>query len=204
MAKEHTLRTPLKAVDIGGLNLGDLVYIDGEIVITAGLPTHKRIMQYIENGQSLPIDLKNAVFLHIGSYSREHNGKFEVVYVNPTTSTRFNPYMPKIISTFQLRAVGGKGGLDKDCVESMKEAGGVYLSVLGAGCSLFTDAIKGVETVAWEDFVSHYRLVNLKVEKFGPLIVAIDAHGNSIYENIRSGISDKRPEILRELTKADE
>lgn len=136
MSSEYTLNTPLKKEDVAKLKLGDLVYLNGEIVITAGLPTHQRIMQYIENGQELPIDLENAVFFHLGSYNREKNGKFEVLYVNPTTSTRFNPYMPTIIRKFHLRAVGGKGGLDKENVKAMKEVGCVYLSVLGAGSPL--------------------------------------------------------------------
>jgi fumarate hydratase subunit beta len=125
------------------------------------------------------------------------------LYVNPTTSTRFNPYMPAIIRKFHLRAVGGKGGLDKESVKAMEEVGCVYLSILGAGSPLFSSAIKEVITVAWNDLISHYRLVNLKVERFGPMIVAIDSHGNSTYENISAGIEAKMPGIIKDLTQSN-
>ena len=200
MGKEYRFITPFGTDDIAKLQIGDMVYIDGEIVITAGLPTHQRIIQYIENGQSLPIDLSNSVFLHMGSYSKEKEGKTEVLYVNPTTSTRFNPYMPTIIRKFRVKAVGGKGGLDKNCVQSMKDTGCVYLSVLGAGCTLFSSQIRDAIAVGWNDLVPHYRLVNLKVEHFGPLIVSIDAHGNSIYEKIDAGIKQRMPAIMRDLS----
>jgi fumarate hydratase subunit beta len=194
MQNERVLQTPLKEADVAGLKLGDLVCLSGEIVTTAGLPTHQRLVQYIEKGQKPPVDLENAAFLHLGSYARERDGRFEILYMNPTTSTRFNPYMPTIIRTFNLRVVGGKGGLDIQSVQAMKETGCVYLSFLGAGCPLLSAAIRGVISVEWSDLVSHYRLANLRVERLGPAVVAIDAHGNSLYENIAAAIRKRMGE----------
>ncbi len=159
--------------------------LDGEIVITAGLPTHHRIIEHMEAGRPLPIDITGGTFFHLGSYSRDRDGAFEVLYMNPTTSTRFNPLMPRIIRHFGLRAVGGKGGLDRACADAMKEVGCVYLSFLGGGSPLLSDAIKEVVAVAWEDLVAHYRLVKLRVEDLGPLVVAIDSKGNSLFEQLQ-------------------
>jgi fumarate hydratase subunit beta len=92
------------------LRVDDHVLLTGEIVITAGLPTHDRILEYIHAGKPLPVDLTNAAFFHLGSYSQEENGVFDVLYMNPTTSTRFNGYMPTFIRSLKLRAVGGKAG----------------------------------------------------------------------------------------------
>ena len=50
--------------------------------------------------------------------------------------------MPTFIRHFGLRAVGGKGGLDRACAEAMQEVGCVYLSFLGGGAPLLSDAIK--------------------------------------------------------------
>jgi len=189
MRNEQVLRTPLKEADVAGLKLGDLVYVSGEIVSTAGLPTHQRLMQYIEKGRKPPVDMEHAAFFHLGSYTRERDGRFEILYVNPTTSTRFNPYMPTIIRAFKLRAVGGKGGLDIRSVQAMQETGCVYLSFLGGGCPLLSSAIRDVLAVEWSDLVSHYRLANLRVDRLGPAVVAIDAHGNSLYENIAAAMA---------------
>jgi fumarate hydratase subunit beta len=191
MQNERLLHTPLQEADVAGLKLGDLVYLSGEIVTTAGLPTHQRLIQYIEKGQKPPVDMEHAAFLQLGSYIRERNGRFEILYINPTTSTRFNPYMPTIIRAFKLRAVGGKGGLDIQSVQAMQETGCVYLSILGAGCPLLSSSIRDVIAVEWRDLVSHYRLAHLRVDRLGPAVVAIDAHGNSLYENIAEGLRKK-------------
>ena len=83
----------------------------------------------------LPIDIRGGSLLHLGSYSRETDGKFDVLYMNPTTSTRFNGYMPEFIRHYDLRLVGGKGGLDHASAEAMREVGCVYLSFLGGGAA---------------------------------------------------------------------
>jgi fumarate hydratase subunit beta len=201
VARQHHLKLPLSEADVRALEVGDLVVLDGEIVITAGLPTHERIRGCIDRGQALPIDLRGAAFFHLGSYSRDGEAGFEVLYMNPTTSTRFNPYMADFIRHFGLRAVGGKGGLDAACAAAMQEIGCVYLSFLGGGAALHSDAIVAVEAVGWPDLVAHYRLVKLKVRSLGPLTVAIDAHGNSAFDQLQDEARRRMPEILAELSR---
>jgi fumarate hydratase subunit beta len=196
---EHRLQLPLSETAVRGLEVGDFVVLDGEIVLTAGLPTHERIQQHIDAGKPLPIDVTGGTLFHLGSFSRERNGKFEVLYMNPTTSTRFDAFMPRFIRHFGLRAVGGKGGLDLASAEAMREVGCVYLTFLGGGAPLHSDAIREVVQVEWNDLVSHYRLVKLRVERLGPLLVGIDAHGNSSFETLSRRAEQRLPEILQEL-----
>jgi fumarate hydratase subunit beta len=204
MGNTYTLNFPVQEADIRKLALGDMVYLDGEIVMTAGLPTHQRIVRCLEDGTALPTDLTNAGFFHLGSYNTEDDGVFDVLYLNPTTSTRFNEYMPTLIRSFGLRAVGGKGGLDRACAEAMKEVGCVYLSFLGGGCTVLSEAIREVTSVSWNDMISHYRIVKLRVEQLGPLTVAIDAHGNSLYDNLQEDAEKAMPQILADLRTARE
>jgi fumarate hydratase subunit beta len=196
---EHRLQLPLTEAAVRSLEVGDFVVLDGEIVLTAGLPTHERIQAHIDAGSPLPIDVRGGTLFHLGSYSRETGGKFEVLYMNPTTSTRFNAYMPRFIRHFGLRAVGGKGGLDLASAAAMREVGCVYLTFLGGGAPLHSDAIREVVQVEWNDLVSHYRLVKLRVEGLGPLLVGIDAHGNSSFENLTRRAEERLPDILHEL-----
>ena len=107
--------------------------------------------------------------------------------------------MPKIIRHFGLRAVGGKGGLDRHCTQTMQDVGCVYLSFLGGGCPLLSDAIKDIVAVAWTDLVAHYRLVKLTVEDLGPLVVAIDSHGNSLYDQLQDKAHARLGSILQDL-----
>jgi fumarate hydratase subunit beta len=193
------LTLPISEADIRKLKSGDFVTLDGEIVITAGLPTHQRIQDFIREDKALPVDLTGGTLFHLGSYSREHDGIFEVLYMNPTTSTRFNPFMPGFIRHFGLRMVGGKGGLDHASAAAMKEVGCVYLSFLGGGAPLHSAAITDVVQVAWDDLVAHYRLVKLRVTGLGPLVVGIDSHGNSSFERLDREARERMPEILRDM-----
>ncbi len=202
MPETRRLKLPIDEATIRSLSAGDFVELDGEIVLTAGLPTHQRILQYMKEGKPLPIDITGGTLFHLGSYSQDTPQGFEVLYINPTTSTRFNAVMPPIVRHYGLRMVGGKGGLDHACVETLKEIGCVYLSFLGGGSPLLSDAVKEVKAVAWEDFVSHYRLVKLRVEGLGPLVVGIDAKGNSTFESLAAQAERRMPEILHDLEEA--
>jgi fumarate hydratase subunit beta len=192
---------PLSPQDARTLRVGDSVELDGEIVITAGLPTHQRLVRALEGAEPLPYPLRGQALFHIGSYSEDVDGRFNVRYINPTTSTRFNPYMPTLIRELGLCAVGGKGGLDQACVDALREVGGVYLSFLGGGCALLSQGVKEVLEVGWPDMLTHYRLVRLRVEALGPATVGIDAHGNSCYETVRQHAGQALDSILAELDR---
>lgn len=193
---------PMSREDARSLRAGDMILLDGEIVITAGLPTHQRLLACAEDGRTPPIALRDGSLLHLGSYSRDTaDGGLEVLYMNPTTSTRFNPIMPRLIRHFGLTAVGGKGGLDEDCAAAMAEVGCVYLSFLGGGAPLHSGAIRAVREVAWNDLVAHYRLVRLAVEGLGPVTVGIDAAGNSLFRDLSRQAEERLPAILSDLAR---
>lgn len=197
---EHDLKLPLSDQDVRALRVGDIVYVSGEIHSTAGIPTHKRMLECLARGESLPFDLAGGALFHLGSYNIEDaDGGLKILYINPTTSTRFNDLMPQLIPALGLRLTGGKGGLDARSAQAMKAAGCVYLSFLGGGAPILTDAIKRVTGIGWRDMISHYRLVRIEVERLGPLTVAIDAHGNSVYDETIKAMQDKRASILAEL-----
>ena len=200
----HRMNFPLSQADARKLHAGDQLIIDGEIVVTAGLPTHHRLLACLDGKEALPMPLLGQSLFHLGSYSRESSSadgaaSLDLLYINPTTSTRFNPLMPRLIRELQLHAVGGKGGLDAHCVQAMRETGCVYLSFLGGGATLHTRAVREVLEVGWADMLMHYRLVRLRVQGLGPVTVAIDAHGNSSYADAQATANARMPEILAAL-----
>ena len=196
---EHRLNHPFTQQQVSGLKLGDIVYVNGKITYSAGLPTFQRLVKYVEINKDLPVDLHNGALFNLGSNSRRVNGKDKVIYVNPTTSARFNPYKPVLIRKLNLKLIGGKGGLGPESVAAMKEVGCVYLSFIGGGAPIFSRALKGEPLIHWTDLVPHYRLTTIKVNELGPLVVAIDAHGNSIYEQSRVNLRLKFPEIIKDF-----
>lgn len=196
------LQLPIDESSVRTLRAGDVVTLDGEVVLCAGMTTHQRVLEIIRRGDALPMDLHGAALLHLGSYSEEVDGQFRLRYLNPTTSTRFNDHLPEMISSQRLRIVGGKGGLDARSVEAMRVTGCVYLSFLGGGCTLLSRAIREVIAVEWGDLVPHYRLVRLRVEGLGPATVGIDAQGGSLYDSLARSAHDRLPEILDGLAEA--
>ena len=197
------LQLPIDEAQARRLRVGDTVVIDGEIVVSAGLPTYQRIADHLQRGEPLPMALHGGSLLHIGSYTRDAaDGSLEVLYMNPTTSTRFNPLMPGIIRSLGLHVVGGKGGLDAACAQAMREVGCVYLSIPGGACALLSEALRSVKEVAWRDMLTHYRLVRLQVEGLGPATVAIDSHGNSLYDALKAQAGARLDQILAEMDSA--
>ena len=196
------LRLPLAEADVRSLKVGDQVCLTGPVTMTIGLPTHQRMAGLLERGEALPLDLAGGAFVHLSSFNRETAAGHEALYLNPTTSTRYNDLMPTIISKSGVRVVGGKGGLSAPSVAALREAGCVYLSFLGGGCTLLSHAIRGVASVHWNEYISQFRLTTLDVERLAPAVVAIDANGNSIYDSVGARARSRMPEILRRLGEA--
>jgi fumarate hydratase subunit beta len=196
---EKCLRVPLPRADLLALELGDTVFLDGEIVTTAGYPTHQRIVECIRTGTPPPVDLTGGAFFHMGHFSREDGGRITPVYVNPTTSTRFNAFMPTIIRHFGLTATAGKGGLDAESVRAMQETGCVYFSMIGGAAPLLTEGVREVVATGWNDLIMQFRLTRFRVEHFGPLTVAIDAHGHSAYQELSDSARERVSAIMAGL-----
>jgi fumarate hydratase subunit beta len=199
------LSTPLRAEDLATLDLGDQVFLTGEVFASAGIPTYQRLLDCVETRQAPPFDLRGAALFHLGSiYEETDDGRREIVYLNPTTSTRFNDKMPRLIEGFGLRATGGKGGLSAESAAAMARAGCVYLSFLGGGAQILTDAVRAVSGVGWPEMIEHYRLVRLEVDRLGPLTVGITARGESIYDRTAEEAARRRSAILARLRHARE
>ncbi|HSV44414.1 MAG TPA: fumarate hydratase C-terminal domain-containing protein [Ramlibacter sp.] len=181
------LTLPLSRADVDALELGELVVLSGQATMSIGLPTHKRMVEQLDAGVPLPVDLQGGAFFHLSCYNRERpDGSHEALYLNPTTSTRYNATMPRLIEGCGLRLVGGKGGLDAASVQAMQRQGCAYLSFLGGGCSLLSQAIQRVVSVHWTDYIAQFRLLTLDLSELGPATVAIDAHGHSLYEQLQA------------------
>lgn len=193
------LKLPLSRSDARSLALGDVVLLDGEAIVTIGMPTHQRIMSFIAERRPLPFDLTGQAFFHLSICSRETEEAVEPLYVNPTTSSRFNSYLPTLIRTYGLSATSGKGGLDMECAKAMQEVGCVYFSMIGGASPLLTEGVAEVIETAWDDLIMQFRLTRVRLDGFGPLTTAIDAHGNSLYADLSRTAESRLPGILDRL-----
>ncbi len=201
MSTTHRLALPLKDDDLARLEVGDLVYLDGEIVVTVGLPTHKRIAEYLDAGKKLPMDLAGGMLCQVGTFVEDIDGEPTSRYINPSTSTRFEPYLPTIIAGLKLKAVGGKGGVGPKTIDAMRQHGCVYLSFVGGASALTSEAVIKVVDVQWHDFITQFRLTKLRVEALGPLNVGVDIRGNSLYDQLTEAAKAKLPDIMAMLNR---
>jgi L(+)-tartrate dehydratase beta subunit len=191
IVSQYVLTTPLSEKDVRRLQLEDTVRIDGTIF---GIRDATQIRMFDE-GVAPPVDLTGSVCLHTAPGVRKRpDGKFEKLSIGTTTSTRMDRFVPGLLHTYGVRALVGKGGLLQGSVDAMKNYGAVYLAIVGGTAALETTQIEEIVDVWWEDLMPEC-LWKFRVKNFGPLIVAIDSHGNSLYRTIREQAA-KRIESL--------
>jgi len=178
------LRTPLDEKTVRGLKLGDIVYLTGN-VITGRDAMHIRAAEYSRMGK-IPDGLKEAVLFHTGPIMAKDGDKWKVIAAGPTTSARMDSLEPEMIRKFSIRAIIGKGGMSCDVGSAMKETGCVYLAAVGGTAVSIATSIKEVCGAEWTDLGMAEAMWKFRVERMGPLTVAIDSEGNSLYENVRS------------------
>jgi L(+)-tartrate dehydratase beta subunit len=184
---EHILQTPLTEADVRKLNIEDTVYINGHIF---GIRDATQIRMF-DQGIKAPADMTGGVCIHTApNVKKLPNGKYEKVSIGTTTSMRMNRFYPPLMQQYGVRAMVGKGGFQQDTVDKMKEIGGVYLAIVGGAAAIETLQIEEIEEVWWEDLMPEC-LWKFRVKNFGPLIVAIDSHGNSLYKTIRENAAAK-------------
>lgn len=183
---DHLLRPPLRECDARELQLGDVVRIEGTIF---GLRDATHIRMFDE-GIAPPADLSGSVCLHTApGVKKNAQGKYEKISIGTTTSTRMDRFVPGLLETYSVRAIVGKGGLLKGSVDAMKKFGAVYLAIVGGAAALQTMQIEEIEQVWWEDLMPE-SLWKFRVRDFGPLIVAIDSHGHSLYEQVQKRVAE--------------
>jgi len=181
---KKTLHTPLEEGEITDLNLGDIVYLSGD-VYTARDQAHHRILDYVDTGKKIPIKT-GAVIYHCGPLVRPQEDNWQILAAGPTTSARMNAATPAVIKQLRIRAIIGKGGMDAQTRTAMRDYGCVYLAITGGAAVLAAAGIKAVKAVYWDDLGMAEAVWHFMVEDFGPLVVSIDANGNSLYERINT------------------
>lgn len=194
----YRLKTPLSEEEVRKLRVNDTVYLTGTI-ITARDAAHRRALEYHKEGKQLPINLEGLAVFHCGPIIKKEDDGWKVVAAGPTTSARMEPFEDAFIRNFKVRVVIGKGGMGKKTVDAMKQYGAVYGAFTGGAAVLAAKAIKKVNGVEWSDLGMPEAMWILEVEDFGPLTVAIDAHGNNLFETIQTQAETEKQRIYRKL-----
>ena len=188
--KPFTLETPIKISNIKKLHVGGFSFISG-VIYTARDKAHVKIRQ---NRSHLPFNSEGACIYHSGPIIIQTNEKYRVVAAGPTTSARMNEYVPDVIK-LGVRAIIGKGGLSDQAVDVMKGRC-IYLAFTGGCGALAQRAIVDVLQIYYPELGETEAVWKLKVKNFGPLIVAIDSYGRSLYKDVENYSNRKLHELL--------
>jgi len=194
----YKLKTPLSEEDVRKLKVNDTIYITGTI-FTARDEAHHRALEFHKEGKELPIDLQGLAVFHCGPIVKKKDDEWIIVAAGPTTSTRMDLFEDEFIKNFRVRVVIGKGGMGKKTTDAMKKYGAVYGALTGGAAVLAAKAIKRVRSVEWYDLGMPEAMWVLEVEDFGPLTVAIDAHGNNLFEDVREKVEETKQKIYEKL-----
>jgi hydro-lyases, Fe-S type, tartrate/fumarate subfamily, beta region len=173
---EKRIATPLTEEKVKGLKAGDSVLISGTIY-TARDAAHKRLVELLDKGEDLPIDMEDAIIYYVGP-SPAKPGQV-IGSAGPTTSYRMDSYAPRLLD-IGLKGMIGKGIRSQEVVDSMKKNKAVYFAAIGGAAALMGKSIKKAELVAYEDLGSE-AIRKLEVEDL-PVVVVIDSEGNNLYE----------------------
>ena len=170
------IKVPLSDEDVRSLKAGDYVYLTGTIY-TARDAAHKRMQEALEQGETLPMEMKNNVIYYMGP-SPAREGR-PIGSAGPTTASRMDKYAPNLLD-LGLKGMIGKGKRSQAVIDAIVRNGAVYFAAVGGAGALLSRAITSSEVIAYGDLGTE-AIRKLTVKDF-PAIVVIDAEGNNLYE----------------------
>lgn len=170
------ITVPMSQEEIQNLRSGDYVYLSGTIY-TARDAAHKRMYEALQEGEALPIDVKDVFIYYMGpSPAREGRA---IGSAGPTTSSRMDKYAPTLLD-LGLGGMIGKGKRSKEVKDAIVRNQAVYFAAVGGAGALLSRSIIASEVVAYDDLGTE-AIRKLEVKDF-PVIVVIDSLGNDLYE----------------------
>ena len=170
------ITTPLTDAMVKDLKAGDSVLITG-IIYTGRDAAHKRLVDTLQKGEKLPVDLKGQIIYYVGPAPAKPG--YPIGPAGPTTSGRMDPYTPTLLA-YGMKGMIGKGNRNPDVIDALKKHTGVYFAAVGGAAALIAKRIKKCETVAYDD-LGPEAVMKLTVEDF-PAVVVNDCYGNDLYE----------------------
>lgn len=173
---EYRLTEPFTKERIQDFRAGDRVMITGEIY-TARDAAHKRMVEALERGETLPFPIENSIVYYVGPTPAKPGRP--IGSAGPTTSYRMDAYAPKLLDLGQLAMIG-KGQRSHQVREAVVRNKAVYLAAIGGAAALMAKHVKTAEIIAYEDLGAE-AVRRLYVEGL-PLTVVLDCHGGNLYE----------------------
>ena len=196
----HDFTMPISDAQARALRVDDTVTLHGTLY---GIRDATQIHMF-DRGRRTRFDMAGHAIIHTApnvkriEKSSQNPAGYAPVCVGTTTSDRMERFTRPLMREYGVRLVIGKGGLRDESLKAFGEIGGVYLAIIGGTAALETTWIEAIEDVDLDD-LNPESLWKFRVNGFGPLLVAMDSNGASLYSKIRTAAQQRRAEALKRL-----
>jgi L(+)-tartrate dehydratase beta subunit len=196
----HELTMPVTEAQARALRVNDTVTLHGTLF---GIRDATQIHMF-DRGRKTRFDLAGHAVIHTApnvkkvERSPAHPAGYAPVCIGTTTSDRMERFTRPLMAQNGVRLVIGKGGLREDSSRALRELGGAYLAIIGGTAALETTWVECIEDVDLDD-LNPESLWKFRVKGFGPLLVAMDSQGESLYARVNDAARERRAAALGAL-----
>ena len=196
----YDLRPPLAEAQVRKLRVNDTVTLEGTLF---GIRDATQIHMF-DRGRKTRFDLAGHAVIHTApnvkkvEKSAANPAGYEPSCIGTTTSDRMERFTRPLMARNGVRLVIGKGGLRDASLKAFEDLGGAYLAIIGGAAALETTWVEAIEDVDLDDLHPE-SLWKFRVRGFGPLVVAMDSHGGSLYAQVKSDAQSRRGKALASL-----
>lgn len=187
----RNVELPLSDDVLETLHAGDELLLTGVMYVGRDA-AHKRMIEALQAGKPLPVDLKGQVIYFMGPTPAKP-GK-TIGSAGPTSSYRMDAYSPRLIAE-GLKGMIGKGMRSGEVKEAMKKYKAVYFGAIGGAGALISSCIRKAEVIAYEDLGAE-ALRRIEVRNF-PVTVINDMYGGDLYEEGRARYRIADPNVSK-------
>lgn len=196
----YELSTPVTEEQVRQLRVNDTVTLQRTLF---GIRDATQIAMF-DRGRTTRFDLRGHAVIHTAPNVKkvepcaEHPAGYAPVCIGTTTSDRMERFTRPLMARDGVRIIVGKGGLRDGSLAAFRDLGGVYLAIVGGTAALETTWIESIEDVDLDE-LNPESLWKFRIRDFGPLLVAMDSHGGSLYDSVRHDVDARRAQVLASL-----
>ena len=196
----YELTTPVSEAQIRQLRIDDTVTLQSTLF---GIRDATQIHMF-DRGRSTRFDLNGHAVIHTAPNVKKVEKSiacpagYAPVCIGTTTSDRMERFTRQLMAQYGVRIIIGKGGLREDSLAAFGELGGAYLAIVGGTAALETTWIEQIEDVDLDD-LNPESLWRFRIRNFGPLLVAMDSHGGSLFSVVKQDAQARRAQVLAGL-----
>jgi L(+)-tartrate dehydratase beta subunit len=196
----HQFALPITEAQVRALRCNDTVTLEDTLF---GIRDATQIAMF-DRGRATRFDLRGHAVIHTAPNVRKTAvtpatpAGYAPVCVGTTTSARMERFTQPLLEQHGVRLIVGKGGLGAGSLRSFAALGGAYLAIIGGTAALETTWIEAIEDVDLDD-LNPESLWKFRIHGFGPLLVAMDSHGGSLYDAVDRAARGRRDAALARL-----